>query len=302
MKITIAGGTGFVGKALASHLLKNNHEVIILSRKLVETNGMDDIRYVQWLSGTPNPIQELQDTDIFINLSGESINGGRWTDKRKEKIVNSRIESVKTLLEIINSLDTKPKALFNASAIGIYGTSLEKTFTEYEAHGYGNDFLATTVKHWEMEADKASQLGLRTIFCRFGIILDQKQGALPKIAFPYKSFIGGPISNGRQWMSWIHIEDVVKGITFLIENEYIHGPINFTAPNPVTMTDFGKTLAQVLHRPHWLPVPNYALRLMLGEMSTLVVDGQKVLPNKLLENGYQFSYPELHIALKNIFS
>ncbi|MEH7501404.1 TIGR01777 family oxidoreductase [Neobacillus drentensis] len=302
MKIAISGGTGFVGKALADHLLKNNHEVIILSRKLIHTNETDDIRYVQWLSGNSSPIQELQDTDIFINLAGESINSGRWTEKRKAKIVNSRLESVHELLDIINKLDTKPKALINASAIGIYGTSFETIFTEKDNHGFGNDFLSKTVKHWEKEADKASQFGIRTVFCRFGIILDKQEGALPKIAFPYKSFIGGPIGNGRQWMSWIHIEDVVKGISFIIENEQIQGPINFTSPNPVTMTEFGKTLASALHRPHWFPVPSYALRLLLGEMSTLVIDGQKVLPNKLLENGYQFTYSNLNLALENIFS
>lgn len=302
MKIAIAGGTGFVGKALADHLLKNNYKVIILSRKLIHTNETDDIRYVQWLSENSSPIQELQDTDIFINLAGESINSGRWTEKRKAKIVNSRLESVHELLDIINKLDTKPKALINASAIGIYGTSFETIFTEKDNHGFGNDFLSKTVKQWEKEADKASQFGIRTVFCRFGIILDKQEGALPKIAFPYKSFIGGPIGNGRQWMSWIHIEDVVKGISFIIENEQIQGPINFTSPNPVTMTEFGKTLASVLHRPHWFPVPRYALHLLLGEMSTLVIDGQKVLPNKLLENGYQFTYSNLNLALENIFS
>ncbi|MFL6555642.1 MAG: DUF1731 domain-containing protein, partial [Bacillus sp. (in: firmicutes)] len=123
-----------------------------------------------------------------------------------------------------------------------------------------------------------------------------------KIAFPYKSFIGGPMGSGCQWMSWIHIEDVVKGISFIIENQQINGPINFTAPDPVTMDEFGKTLASVLHRPNWLPVPSFALRLLLGEMSTLVVDGQKVLPKMLLENGYQFKYSDLNLALKNIFS
>jgi uncharacterized protein len=302
MKITIAGGTGFVGQALTKHLLKNNHEIIILSRKSIETNRTDGIRYVEWLSDSSSPIHELQDTDIFINLAGESINSGRWTVKRKEKILNSRLESVHALLAIINKLDTKPKALINASAIGIYGTSFDKIFTEKDNHGFGNDFLADTVKQWEIEAGKASQLGIRTVFCRFGIILDKHQGALQKMAIPYQSFIGGPIGNGRQWMSWIHIEDVVQGISFIIENEKMDGPINFTAPKPVTMTEFGKTLARVLNRPHWLPVPSFALRLLLGEMSTLVVDGQRVLPNKLLETGYQFKYSDLHLALKNIFS
>ncbi|WHY68157.1 TIGR01777 family oxidoreductase [Neobacillus sp. SuZ13] len=302
MRITIAGGTGFVGKALMDELLKNNHEVNILTRRLKGSNGNDRIRYVQWLGEDSSPLQALEGTDIFINLAGESINGGRWTDQRKEKILTSRLDSVKELLNIISKLNTKPRTLINASAIGIYGTSFEKIFTEKENHGFGNDFLSETVRQWETEASRAAQQGVRTVFCRFGIILDKQEGALPKIAFPYKSFMGGPIGNGRQWMSWIHIDDVVKGISFIINNEQINGPVNFTAPNPVTMNEFGKTLASVLHRPHWLPVPGFALRLLLGEMSTLVVDGQKVLPEKLLENGYQFKYSNLQLALKNIFS
>ena len=302
MKITIAGGTGFVGKALTDHLLKNNHEVIILSRKTIDTLPADGIRYVQWLNNSSSPIQELEGTDIFINLAGESINSGRWTTQRKEKILNSRLASVQALLDIMNKLDRKPQALINASAIGIYGTSDEKIFIEKDNHGFSNDFLSQTVSQWENEANKASQLGIRTVLCRFGIILDKQQGALPKIAVPYQAFIGGPIGSGRQWMSWIHIEDVIHAISFIIENEKIQGPINFTAPNPVTMSEFGKTLAQVLHRPHWLPVPSFALKLLLGEMSTLVVEGQKVLPEMLLENGYQFMYPDLNMAFKNIFS
>jgi uncharacterized protein (TIGR01777 family) len=302
LKITIAGGTGFVGKALMNHLLAYNHEVIILTRNVKNTNGNNRIRYVQWLSENSSPLQALEGTDIFINLAGESINSGRWTEQRKEKILSSRLESVNALLDIISKLNIKPRALINASAIGIYGTSFENTFTEKETHGFGNDFLSKTVQQWENEASKASQLGIRTVFCRFGIILDKHNGALPKIAFPYQSFIGGPIGNGRQWMSWIHIEDVVNGILFIIENEQMDGPINFSAPNPVTMSEFGKSLSSVLHRPHWLPVPSIALRLLLGEMSTLVVDGQKVLPEKLLENGYPFKYSNLNLALKNIFS
>ena len=302
MKITIAGGTGFVGKALMDELLKNNHEVIILTRSRKNANGTNRIRYVQWLSENSSPIQELEGTDIFINLAGESINGGRWTQQRKERILTSRLKAVNALLDIISKLSTKPRALINASAIGIYGTSFQKIFTEKENHGFGNDFLSKTVQQWENEVSKSSQLELRTVLCRFGIILDQQEGALSKIAFPYKSFIGGPIGNGRQWMSWIHIDDVVKGISFIINNEQINGQVNFTAPNPVTMNEFGKTLASVLHRPHWLPVPSFALRLLLGEMSTLVVNGQKVLPEKLLENGYQFKYSNLQLALKNIFS
>ncbi|MDN3017679.1 TIGR01777 family oxidoreductase [Paenibacillus sp. BSR1-1] len=301
MKIAIAGGTGFIGKALVEEFLKNNHKVIILTRRLPAINKNDRIKYVQWLSENSNPISELQNTDIFINLAGESINSGRWTEKRKNKILISRLEAVKELLEIMKKLERKPKAFINASAVGIYGTSLDKVFTE-EEQILGNDFLAETVKQWEYEAGFAAKLGIRIAFCRFGIILDRNGGALPKISFPYKAFIGGNIGHGRQWMSWIHIEDIVKGITFIIENKNIQGPVNFTAPNPVTMSEFGKTLALELHRPHWLPVPSFVLRLLLGEMSTLVVDGQNVLPNKLLDSGFKYKYTDLQKALQNIFT
>jgi hypothetical protein len=301
MKIAIAGGTGFVGKALTAELVEKRHEVVILTRREIKANKSEGIRYVQWLSSKADPIHALQGTDIFINLAGESINSGRWTDKRKQRILDSRIGAVREILAIIKKMDIKPTALINASAIGIYGISAEKVFTE-EDKSSGNDFLSQTVMEWEKEAVNASQLDIRTALCRFGIILAKQEGALPKIAFPYKSFIGGPIGAGQQWMSWIHIDDVIKGISFIIENKNIHGPVNFTAPHPVTMAEFGQTLAEVIHRPHWLTVPSFAFRLLLGEMSTLVVDGQKVLPNKLLENGYPFQYPELKLALKNIFN
>ena len=301
MKIAIAGGTGFVGMALVNELSKYDHEIVILTRRTRKSSEKANVRYTQWLTDNANPVMDLQDTDIFINLAGESINSGRWTEERKSKILYSRIEAVDAVLDIINQLDRKPQALINASAIGIYGTSETKVFTENNEK-LGTDFLAETVVKWEQEASKAVSLGIRTVLCRFGIILEKDAGALPKMLMPYKWFIGGNIGSGKQWMSWIHLEDVVKGIIFAIENKQIQGPVNFTAPHPVMMSDFGKTLAQVLHRPHWLPVPSFALRLLLGEMSTLVVDGQKVLPNKLLDHGFQFQYPTLEKALKNIFS
>jgi uncharacterized protein (TIGR01777 family) len=302
MKIAVAGGTGFVGKALVNELVKNHHDVVILTRKkMMNRESNNQIQYVQWLAETSNPSKFLQDTDIFINLAGESINSGRWTAQRKKTILESRLVAVNEMLKILKGLNRMPKAWINASAIGFYGTSEEDTFTE-EDKGHSNDFLSDTVKQWEKEADKATLLGIRTVLCRFGIILDKNEGALPKIAFPYKAFIGGNIGHGCQWMSWIHIEDVVKGIMFVINNENISGPVNFTAPHPVSMKEFGKTLSPILHRPHWLPVPSFALRLLLGEMSTLVLEGQKVLPQKLLENDFQFNYPDLNRALKNIYA
>jgi uncharacterized protein len=300
MKIAIAGGTGFVGKALTSDLLQNGHEVFILSRNPVKLTKNANLHFIQWLSSECSPENFLQDVEVFINLAGESINSGRWTLERKRTILQSRLKSTEAINHLITKLHPIPKVLINASAVGIYGTSLSKTFTELNTT-IGSDFLAQTVDDWEQKASEVSSLGIRTIFCRFGIILDKSEGALPRITMPYKFFAGGTVGSGEQWVSWIHLADVIKAIQFAMTIEEIHGPVNFTAPHPVKMKEFGKTVGSVLHRPHWLPAPSLALRLALGEMSTLVLEGQKVLPEKLEGHGYQFSYPSLKPALENIF-
>lgn len=300
MKIAIAGGSGFVGKALVRELVKNNHEVVILTRGSSRMDPNSGVRFVQWLSPASDPLDDLENTEIFINLAGESLSKGRWTEQRKERILDSRLNAVDELLAVFKKMNKKPEALINASAIGYYGTSETDIYTENSQPGH--DFLANTVTRWEQKAIEAEQLGVRTVLCRFGIILDRQEGALPKIVFPYQAFIGGIMGTGRQWMSWIHIKDVASAILFAIENRNIRGPVNFTAPNPVQMKEFGQQLAKVLHRPHWLPVPSFALRLLLGEMSMLVLEGQNVLPNQLMEHGYLFQFSNLTDALSDIFS
>ena len=300
MRIAIAGGTGFVGKALTDELINNGHKVFILTRRKGTVSPKKNLQFVHWLEDDARPWEELEQIDVLINLAGESINSGRWSEERKRRILQSRLNATEELLRIIKNLHSKPRVFINASAIGFYGTSTQKTFTEEEKDP-GNDFLAYTVKEWEHKANEAAGIGIRTAFCRFGIILDKSEGALPKIVFPYKFLAGGKIGSGKQWMSWIHIKDVIRGILFIINNEQISGPVNFTAPNPVTMNEFGKTVGNVLHRPHWLPAPSFALKVLLGEMSLLVLEGQRVLPEKLLDAGFHFEFTELSSALKNIF-
>lgn len=300
MRIAIAGGTGFVGNALVKKLLEKKHEIFILTRNISDKQHFKNLNYVQWLNDHDSPEDVLESIDVFINLAGESINSGRWTEDRKKRLLNSRITATKEVRRIISRLEEKPYTLINASAVGYYGTSQVETFTE-SSRKSGTDFLAETVRRWEEEAAKAEEFEVRTVYCRFGIILEKNDGALPRMALPYKLFAGGTVGTGSQWVSWIHLDDAVSGILFCIEHEQLQGPVNFTSPYPVTMKEFGQILGEVLNRPHWMPAPGFALKIALGEMSTLVLEGQKVLPEKLQSFGYEFLYPELKAALSDIY-
>jgi uncharacterized protein len=298
MKIAITGGTGLVGKALSNELVRNGHEVFILTREIKEQSN-PNVKFIQWLNPGDQPENQLEGIDAIVNLAGATING-RWTKEYKQKIIGSRIKATTEVKRIIMALNNKPPVLINASAVGYYGTSLAGEFNEQS--GPGNDFLSDTVQRWESAANEVKEFGTRVVLCRFGLILDKNGGALPKMILPYKLFGGGKVGTGDQWLSWIHIMDVIHGIIFAIESPNLEGPVNFVAPSPVTMDQFGKALSQVMGRPHWLPVPSFALKIALGEMSMLVLEGQKAIPKKLLNSGFSFQYPELEKALREILS
>lgn len=301
MKIVITGGTGLIGSALCNKLLEQKHEVIILCRSIPSSNLIKDVKYVTWLTQDKIDLETLDHTDCIINLAGATISK-RWTNAYKESIVSSRLEATTEVLSIIKQLNSKPSILINASAIGFYGTSESKTFTE-ETLPAGDDFLATTCEKWEALASQAKDLGVsRVIYTRFGLILDAKNGALPKMLLPYRSFVGGNLGSGKQWYSWIHIDDCVNSIIHILQNPPIEGPVNIVSPNPVTMSEFGKVLASVLKRPHYLSAPSFVLQSILGEMSLLVLKGQRVLPKKLTETNFLFKYPDLSSALKSLYS
>lgn len=298
MKIAIAGGSGFVGKELAALLVREGHEVYILTRnknKLTKST----VKPVEWLNEYSKPEEELEGVEAIVNLAGTSLNSGRWTEKRKKQILKSRINATNEIYKIIEKLDHKPAVLINASAIGYYEPSLEQTYHE-DSKQAGDNFLAETVVQWEQGAQKVTDFGMRVVFARFGLILGAKEGAFPNLILPYKLFVGGNLGSGRQWYSWIHVEDVASAILFCIRNNQINGPVNFTAPHPKRMEDFGKTLGEVLNKPHWTTIPSIFMKTALGEMSTLILQGQKVIPKKLIEAGYSFIYPNLGSALRQL--
>lgn len=299
MKIVIAGGSGFIGQKLTDILLSEGHKIVNLTRKSKKSSG--NVCHVQWLEEGTSPEKEIKDVDVIINLAGVSINDGRWDPNHKKQIYNSRMVATDELLRIISLLPKKPALFINASAIGIYPTSLNAVYTE-DSLETSNDFLGKTVYDWENKAKQVEAYGTRAVFMRFGVVLGKEGGALPLMVLPYRLFVGGTVGLGEQWVSWVHVVDVVRAIAYVIKNGELHGPVNVTAPSPIQMKDFGKTISSVLHRPHWLPVPSFVMKLVLGQKSALVLEGQHVVPKVLIEKGFKFKFPSLQSALEDLLT
>ncbi|MEG0258529.1 MAG: TIGR01777 family oxidoreductase [Lysinibacillus sp.] len=297
MKVVISGGTGFVGQELTKLLISEGHKVVILTRN--ESKYINDIQYVQWLKHGSQPENELHDVDAFVNLAGVSLNEGRWTKQQKKAIYTSRMDATLEIVRIMENLMPTPKVLVNASAVGIYPASTDTSYTENNSD-FATDFLGQTVKDWERHALRAESLGVRVTLARLGVILGKNGGALPMMVLPYKFYVGGTVGSGKQWLSWVHVEDVARAFYFALLTEAIIGPFNVTAPDPQPMKTFGETIAAVLQRPHWMPVPKFAMQLALGEQSILVLEGQHVLPTVLESNQFIFKYPHLKNALENL--
>lgn len=296
MRLVITGATGFIGSALCGRLLQEGHSLTLLSRSSSAGTAASNQRWFKWNPPSAGEWEDALDSvDGVINLAGEPIAAKRWTQRQKGRILSSRIESTRALVAAIEKAREKPKFLINGSAVGYYGPHGEESITEGTAPG--NDFLARVCLEWEEEAKKAEEDGLRVVRLRTGIVLGRGGGALAKMVPPFRFFVGGPLGSGRQWMSWIHLEDEVGLILALLANTALRGAVNATAPNPVTMRDFCRVLGQVMHRPSWAPVPAFALRLMLGEMADMLLSGQRVLPAAAQRLGYTFRYPNLVDAL-----
>src|SRR5580693_5752185 len=302
MKILVAGSSGLVGTALVGTLAREGHTVCRLVRPqslstMDAKTGFD----VAWNPATGELGGAGVGPDAVVNLAGASIADGRWTTARKNLLRTSRIDSTRALVEALAKMNARPSVLVSASAIGIYGNRADETLTEES--NPGSDFLAGLTREWEAEALKAEAIGVRVVLARFGIILARDGGALPKMILPFRFFAGGRIGSGKQWMSWVTLEDVVEILRLALEHGEVRGPINVISPQPLQNVEFTKTLASALHRPALFPAPPFALRLALGEMAdALLLSSQRVLPHKLQQLGYHFLHPDLKNALVTILN
>jgi uncharacterized protein (TIGR01777 family) len=307
MKIIIAGGTGLIGRQLTKELVKNGYEIIILSRNPEKVIIVpQDVEVIAWdgvsVQGWGDLVNEAQ---AIVNLSGESVSGGgmfprRLTDERKKRIRDSRILSGKALVEAIEAAEVKPQVFVQSSAIGYYGFHDDEKLSEESPPG--DDFFAEW-REWEKVSEPVEDMGVRRVIIRSGIIFSTGKGsALNPLVLQVRLFAGGPIGDGKQYLSWIHEVDEARAIRFLIEDEDASGAINLTAPNPATQDEVGKAIAKTLGRPYYLPAPEFAFNLAFGEIASLVTKGQRVMPRRLLEQGFEFQFPDLESALQDILT
>jgi uncharacterized protein (TIGR01777 family) len=292
MRIVIAGGSGFLGSALARHLAGRGHDVVILTRQARRSDGR--IRNVEWApDGHPGPwAKEIDGAGAVVNLAGAGIADRRWTAKRKAELRSSRVYSTRSLVAAVRVAAAKPAVFVQGSAVGYYGTNPEPTFDE--SCPPGDDFFGQLAVAWEAEAHPLSAIGVRLVIVRTAPALDRHGGALKKMVPPFTFFVGGPLASGRQVMSWIHLDDWVALVTWAIDTPAASGVYNATSPAPVTNAEFSKALGRALHRPSWLPVPGFVLRILVGELAPVaLINGQRVVPKRALEAGFKFKYPTI---------
>lgn len=308
MQVIITGGTGFIGSRLAKELIDAGHEVIVLTRNAARrpSDLPAKAQLTEWDAKTGKGWSQLIDANTaIVNLAGEPIEGGgfipkRWTDERRKRILESRLNAGKAVADAVQNASAKPSVVIQSSAVGYYGYTDDQVITEDTPPG--NDFLADVCVQWEQSSASVEAMGVRRPIIRTGLPLHKDEGVLPRLVLPFKLFGGGPMGNGKQWYSWIHIDDQIGAMRFLLDQADATGPYNLTAPNPHKNKDFAKILGQVMHRPSWMPVPAPALRIMLGEVANLALKGQRVVPDRLLKSGYNFKFPQLEMALKDLLS
>jgi len=295
MKIFITGGTGFIGRSLVVKLIEHGHPVTLLTRSVPRENRIPSVSYI---GGDPTEKgawqAELAAHEVVINLAGASI-FCRWNAETKMAIRNSRVLSTKNIVEALPNRKKNGITLLNGSAVGYYGSRGDEILDE--SSSAGDDFLSSVVQEWEAAAKEAEKRGVRVVLCRFGVVLEKSGGALGKMLSAFKWGLGSPLGSGKQWFSWIHMHDLVNIFMFLMEHREISGPVNCTAPNPVTNREMSQILGRTLHRPVFLPaVPAFLVKQLLGEFGSILLEGQKVIPAKLLSEKFTFRYPAISDA------
>lgn len=297
MKILLSGGTGFLGSKLIELILKAGHDAVLLTRQSADSLKPNPCTIVNYPISTKEEKNRVLDCDVVINLAGESIFGPRWSDERKQKLISSRVNLTKDLVDLFRE-STKLKAFISSSAIGFYGNRKSEVLSEESPIGEG--FLAEVCKLWETEALKASRPGVHVTLLRTGIVLGRQQGALAELENLYQNKVGGPVGSGDQFMSWIHVEDWASAVMHCL-NEKIEGPVNLVAPEPVTNRSFSQIMAEMFRQKIQIPAPACALKIAMGEQASIVLEGQNVRPKKLLESRFKFQFPYLREALWDLF-
>jgi uncharacterized protein (TIGR01777 family) len=309
MKLVIAGGSGFLGAPLAEAYAEEGHEVLVLTRSIIAGDsrhdpgtGVPGISRVGWSpDGRIGPWAALLDgADAVINLSGASLDRQRWSPQRKAQLRDSRILATRSLTAAILSAAVPPRVFVSGSAVGYYGDTGDQPVTE--ASPAGGDFLSHLCEDWEAEAQRAQPSGTRLSLVRSGIVLERSGGALPRMMLPFRFFAGGRIGSGRQYFSWIHRLDWVELVRWIVQTPDASGPINATAPVPITNRQLARALGRALHRPSLLPVPAIGLKIAVGELADSLLTGQRVLPTRALALGYHFRYPEIDQAFRGLFA
>jgi uncharacterized protein (TIGR01777 family) len=293
MRVLVTGASGLIGSALLQSLRREGHDAIALVRR--PASGTNE---AQWNPALADPAP-FEGADAVVHLAGEGIASGRWTAERKKKILDSRVDGTRNLAQSIAAAARRPKVLVSASAIGFYGDRADEVLTESAQSG--SNFLAAVARAWESATDAAACAGVRIVTPRIGVVLAKDGGALPKIALPFKLGVGGRVGSGRQWMSWITLDDLIRLLIYAIGNDSLRGPVNAVAPQAVTNAEFSRTLAHVLHRPAIFPAPAFAMRLAMGEMADeLLLASQRVEPKAAMDSGFRFQYPQLDSALRHV--
>jgi len=300
MSVIIVGGTGLIGRALAATLASAGYDTVILSRHPEGVRGLPTtVRLQGWDGRTSQGWAHLaHGAEAIINLAGESIGAGRWTAARKERIRQSRLAAGRAVVQAVQGASPMPRVVIQASAVGYYGPHGDEEV--HEDTPPGSDFLAQVAVDWESSTAPVEEWGVRRVIIRTGVVLSRDGGALPRLLLPFRFFVGGPLGSGRQWLPWIHIADEVAAIRFLLENQDARGPFNLSAPTPMTNAQFSRLVGRILGRPSVFPTPAFALRLLLGEMATVLLDGQRAIPGRLQECGFVFAFPHAEAALHDL--